>query len=231
MTDQHTDLDAALEQVFQAARAHLATVKAADGRIDDDAVWQAYVTLNNASYAYDEQLLDAFGEVTPWDVESIDPQEADERFGVGAGGVDGDEPADPHPQVVSVRQRRDYRVPSVAALVRIADAARRQGSPSAEAAEPVGGVGEAVLELLQAGDGSLGALDIPELEPLDGVVMVHEVTTPLDPEAFSDGDVDGPFRSVPGDEIVGRLDEHAYLPDDDGDDSPASGAPAGGGLR
>ena len=36
----------------------------------------------------DERLLDAFGEVTPWDVESIDPNEADERFGVGLGGVE-----------------------------------------------------------------------------------------------------------------------------------------------
>lgn len=215
MTDQHTALDAALEQVFQAARAHLDTVKAAQGRIDDDAVWQAYVTLNNASYAYDELLLDAFGEVTPWDVESIDPQEADERFGVGAGGVDGGEPDDPHPRFVSVRQRRDYRVPSVAALIRIAEAARRQGAPATEETEPVTGVGEAVLELLQAGDGSLGALDIPELDPLDGVVTVHEVGTPLDPEALDVDDVDAAFRSAPGDEIVGRLDEHAYLSDDD----------------
>ncbi|WP_326553719.1 hypothetical protein [Micromonospora sp. NBC_01813] len=223
MTDQHAALDAALEEVFHAARAHLATVKAAQGRIDDDAVWQAYVTLNNASYAYDELLLDAFGEVTPWDVESIDPQEADERFGVGAGGVDGTEPDDPYPQVVSVRQRRDYRVPSVAALIRIAEAARRQSTPAAEEPDPVNGVGEAVLELLQAGDGSLGALDIPELDPLDGVVMVHEVGTALDPDAFDDGDVDGPFRSAPGDEIVGRLDEHAYLPDEL-DDSETSDA-------
>src|SRR3712207_4038893 len=113
MTDHHAALDDALEQVFQAARSHLAAVRAAQGRIDDDDVWQAYVALNNASYEYDELLLDAFGEVTPWDVESIDPDAADERFGVGAGGVDGAKPADPHPRVVSVRQRRDYRVPSV----------------------------------------------------------------------------------------------------------------------
>ena len=77
MTDQYADLDAALDRVIDAARAHLAAVKAAQGRIDDDDVWQAYVTLNNASFAYDERLLDEFGEVTPWDVESIDPDEAD----------------------------------------------------------------------------------------------------------------------------------------------------------
>ncbi|MFD0820645.1 hypothetical protein ACFQ0D_20555, partial [Micromonospora zhanjiangensis] len=109
MTDQHAELDAALERVVEAARGHLAAVKAAQGRIDDDAVWQSYVALNNASYDYDERLLDAFGEVTPWDVESIDPDEADERFGVGLGGADGGEPADPHPRVLSVRQRRDFR--------------------------------------------------------------------------------------------------------------------------
>src|SRR5690348_3045427 len=183
MSDRHAELDAALERVIAAARDHLAAVKAADGRADDDEVWRAYVELNNASNEYDELLLDAFGEVTPWDVESIDPDEADERFGVGLGGVDGAEPEDAHPHVVSVRQRRDYRVPSVAALIRVAEAARRSGLPEdEEEAEPVESVGEAVLELLQAGDGSLGALDIPELEPLDGVVMVSEVAAPLDLE-------------------------------------------------
>lgn len=213
MTDQHAELDAALERVIEAARGHLTAVKAAEGRIDDDDVWQAYVALNNASYEYDELLLDAFGEVTPWDVESIDPDEADERFGVGLGGVDGTEPGDPHPQVVSVRQRRDYRVPSVAALVRVAEAARRSGLPEdEEEAEPVGAVGEAVLELLQAGDGSLGALDIPELEPLDGVVMVSEVTAALDLEGFEEDDAAGPFTPGTDDRLVGRLDEHPFMP-------------------
>jgi hypothetical protein len=213
MTDQHAELDAALERVIEAARGHLTAVKAAEGRIDDDDVWQAYVALNNASYEYDELLLDAFGEVTPWDVESIDPDEADERFGVGLGGVDGAEPGDPHPQVVSVRQRRDYRVPSVAALVRVAEAARRSGLPDEEEeAAPVEAVGEAVLELLQAGDGSLGALDIPELEPLDGVVMVSEVTAALDLEGFEEDDAAGPFTPGTDDRLVGRLDEHPFMP-------------------
>ncbi|HEX7744805.1 MAG TPA: hypothetical protein VF462_06045 [Micromonosporaceae bacterium] len=213
MTDQPAELDAALERVIDAARNHLTAVRAAQGRVDDDDVWQAYVTLNNASCEYDELLLDAFGEVTPWDVETIDPDEADERFGVGLG-VEGAEPTDPHPNVLSVRQRRDYRVPSVAALIRIAEAARR-GSVSDDAeAGPVEGVGEAVLELLQSGDGSLGALDIPELEPLDGLVMVSEVSSPLDLESFGDDDSAGPFRPGDGDRLVGRLDEHPYLPDE-----------------
>jgi hypothetical protein len=211
MTDQHAELDAALERVIETARAHLAAIRAAEGRIDDDAVWQAYVDLNNASFEYDERLLDAYGEVTPWDVEAIDPDAADERLGVGLGGVDGAEPADPHPLVVSVRQRRDYRVPSVSALLRAAQAARRSGVPEEEESAEVTGVGEAVLELLQAGDGSLSALDVPELDPLDGVVMVSEVATPLDLEAFDDEDSGGPFTPGAGDRLVGRLDEHPYV--------------------
>ncbi|MGC5020057.1 hypothetical protein [Micromonospora sp. DT47] len=214
MTDQHGELDAALERVIDAARAHLAAVRAAEGRIDDDAVWQAYVALNNVSYAYDEQLLDAFGEVTPWDVESIDPDEADERFG---GGAEGAEATDPHPRVISVRQRRDYRVPSVSALIRVADIARREGTPEEDEPAPVEGVGEAVLELLQSGDGSLSALDVPELEPLDGVVMVSEVGTPVDLESFDDDDPVGPFQPAADDRLVGRLDEHPFLDEDDHD--------------
>ncbi|MEU7979403.1 hypothetical protein AB0B63_12815 [Micromonospora sp. NPDC049081] len=214
MTDQHGELDAALERVIDAARAHLTAVRAAQGRIDDDDVWQAYVALNNASFAYDEQLLDAFGEVTPWDVESIDPDEADERFG---GAAEGAAATDPHPQVISVRQRRDYRVPSVSALLRVAEVARREGTPEDDEPAPVEGVGEAVLELLQSGDGSLSALDVPELEPLDGVVMVSEVGTPVDLESFDDDDPVGPFSPAADDRLVGRLDEHPFLDEDDHD--------------
>ncbi|GAA0367227.1 MULTISPECIES: hypothetical protein [Micromonospora] len=210
MTDQHGELDAALERVIEAARHHLAAVRAAQGRIDDDDVWRAYVALNNASFAYDEQLMDAFGEVTPWDVESIDPDEVDQRIA----GADGVEPTDPHPQVISVRQRRDYRVPSVSALIRVAEAARREGIPAEEEVPPVEGVGEAVLELLQSGDGSLSALDVPELEPLDGVVMVSEVGTPVDLESFDDDDPVGPFQPAADDRLVGRLDEHPFLDDE-----------------
>jgi hypothetical protein len=216
MTDQNAELDAALERVVEAARTHLAAVKAAQGRVDDDDVWQAYVDLNNASFAYDEQLLEAFGEVTPWDVESIDPDEADARFGAAITGPDGTA-ADPYPQVVSVRQRRDYRVPSVSALLRVADAARTNLVPADEEAGPVESVGEAVLELLQAGDGSLSSLDVPELEPLDGLLTVSEVREPLDLEAFADEDGAGPFAPAVDDQLVGRLDEHPFLPDEEDD--------------
>jgi hypothetical protein len=214
MTDRNAELDEALDRVFEAARAHLAAVKAAQGRIDDDDVWQAYVNLNNASFAYDERLLDTYGEVTPWDVESIDPDEADQRFGLGVGGLDG-AADDAYPQVISVRQRRDFRVPSVGGLLRAAEAARRSAVPEDEEPGPVESVGEAVLELLQAGDGSLASLDVPEMEPLDGLVTVTEVAKPLDLEAYEDDDGTGPFAAAPDDVLVGRLDEHPFLPDED----------------
>jgi hypothetical protein len=218
MTESHADLEAALERVVTAARAHLEAVRAAQGRIDDDQVWRAYVELNNSSYQYDELLLDAFGEVTPWDVDAIDPDEADREFGVGLGGADGEEPGDPHSRVLSVRQRRDYRVPSVAALVRVAAAARRSATEDSADQPPVESVGEAVLELLQAGDGSLGALDVPELEPMHGVVTVIEAERALDGDEYGDDDGSGPFRVDGTDRVVGRLDEHPYADlDDDGE--------------
>jgi len=214
MSDQYAELDTALDRVVEAARAHLAAVKTAQGRVDDDDVWQAYVHLNNESFAYDEQLLETFGEVTPWDVEAIDPDEADQRFGLGVGGIDGGPAGDPYEEVISVRQRRDYRVPSVAALLRVAEAARKNAIPADEDPGMVESVGEAVLELLQAGDGSLSSLDVPELEPLDGLLTVSEVRTPLDLEAYADEDGIGPFTPGPGDLLVGRLDEHPFLPDE-----------------
>jgi hypothetical protein len=225
--DQYAQLDAALEKVVTAARSHLAAVKSAQGRIDDDDVWRAYVELNNASYEYDELLLDAFGEVTPWDVDAIDPDEADREFGVGID-EDAEGGADPHPHVISVRQRRDYRVPSVAALVRTAEAARAAaGQPDDDEVEPVETVSEAVLELLQSGDGSLAALDVPELEPLDGVVVVAEVAGALDLDAYEETDGAGPFELAQDDRLVGRLDEHPYSAQEEEEDLDAEDAEVG----
>lgn len=208
MTDQHAQLDEAIDTVVSAIRAHLEAVKAAEGRVDDDGVWKAYVTLNNASYAYDDLLLDAYGEVTPWDVDLIDPDLADEKLGT-LGSMTVSE--DPHTRIVSVRQRRDYRVPSVSALVRVAEAARREAMNGDDgASDPVESVGEAVLELLQSGDGSLSALDVPELEPLDGLVAVAEVDDALDLTSYDEVDGAGPFTLGDSDRLVGRLDEHPY---------------------
>jgi hypothetical protein len=216
MTEKYAELDAALDHVVAAARAHLAAVKAADGEPDDDAVWNAYVTLNNASRAYDEALNDIFGEVTPWDLEEITPEEAEGRLATVTS-LAGEEPSgdDPYPAVVSVRQRRDYRVPSVASLLRAAEAAR-VGLPQVEgeALAPITTVGEAVLELLQAGDGSLAMLDLPQLDPLDGVVLVAEVDEAFNPDV-EDADAGRPFLLRGDDRVVGRLDERPFADLDD----------------
>lgn len=207
------DLDAALDHVIAAARAHLEAVKAADGEPDDEAVWNAYVTLNNASHSYDELLNDVFGEVTPWDLEAITGEDvqggrAGATLTTADAGMVGHD--DPYPHVVSVRQRRDYRVPSVSALLRVAEAGRAPATEG-EVLEPVDTVGEALLELLQAGDGSLGMLDVPELDPLDGVVVVAEVGEALRPEVHEESDGEAPFRLGGADRTVGRLDERALF--------------------
>jgi len=216
MSDRIAELEAALDQVVAAARAHLAAIRAADGEPDDDAVWEAYVALNNASHTYDGLLNDVYGEVTPWDLEAISPEEAHGgRSIIASPDADTDAADDPYPQIVSVRQRRDYRVPSVASLLRVAAQARppvAEGGPS----EPIESVAEAVLELLQSGDGSLGMLDIPELDPLDGVVIVADVRDPYNFRAHDEADAEAPFKMADADRIAGRLDEHE-LPDP-GDD-------------
>lgn len=200
MTDR-SDLETALERLVEAAKAHLAAVRAAGGRAEDDDVWRAYVDLNNASYAYDELLLDEYGEVTPWDVEPIDPSDAE--------WLQAAEPAvaDERPATISVRQRRDYTVPSTAALLRAARAARHaSGHPNPD--EPVTSIGQAVAELMHAGDGALGALDVPELEPLGGVVAVTEVPRPLGPSESGESPDGGPFRIAADEPLLYRFEEH-----------------------
>jgi hypothetical protein len=206
MTERYVELDAALERMVSAARVHLAAVKAADGVPDDDAVWHAYVGLNNAAHDYDELLNDVFGEVTPWDIEAItDDATAPLSTLISAdvnGGAGGQ---DPYPAVLSVRQRRDYRVPSVTALLRAAEEGRPQLGDDVDDG-PVTTLADAVLELLQSGDGSLAMLDIPELEPLDGVVVVAEVAQALDPAEDSE---DASFRLGAEDRVLGRLNEQS----------------------
>lgn len=198
MTDP--DLEAALDQVVEAARAHLAAVRAAGGRSDDEAVWRSYVALNNASFGYDELLLDTFGEVTPWDLEPIDPTEADRQWAPAPD-------AETDQQVtISVRQRRDFTVPSVAALLRAAETIRRAAPHAESTAEPIDTVGAAVAELMQSGDGALGSLDVPELEPLRGVVTVSQL--PPGAAESDDEDEDDPFVADPAELPLFRFDEY-----------------------
>jgi hypothetical protein len=226
--DQPAVLDQALEQVVAAARAHLAAVRAANGAADDRAVWRSYVALNNASHGYDQLLLDAYGEVTPWDTEPIEPLEADRPPGLES--PIGELRADPYPSVVSVRQRRDYRVPSTAALLaaaaRSSSPARPAGPRGAEARgrQRPATVAEAVLELVGTGDGALGSLDLPELEPVAGVVEVVEVPRPLPPGA-AEPDL---FRVATGERRAGRLDERPFgIGEQSPHPEPATGAESG----
>jgi hypothetical protein len=212
MTDRLVDVEAALERVVAAVRSHLDAVRAADGVPDDDAVWRAYVSLNNASHDYDSLLNDVFGEVTPWDLETITGEGGSRPSTLISSGVtgEGDATDDPYPHVVSVRQRRDYRVPRVTALLRLAE----EGRPApidGEEYDPIETVADAVLELMQSGDGSLAMLDVPELDPLDGVVLVAEVSVPLtvDPEAGGGAGDDAAFRLGTDDRTVGQLHERA----------------------
>jgi hypothetical protein len=207
VSEPHAELDVALQRVISAAHVHLAALKAASGRTGDEQVWQAYVALNNASYAYDEELLQAFGEVTPWDVELIDVDRADGELAALP-----DAQVDPHPRILSIRHRRDYRVPSVSALFRLADSARLATTPVIGGAsiEPVESVGEAVLELIEAGDGALSALDVPELESLGGTVVVAEVTAGINPDGLDEVDGADAFALQDGDRVIDRLDEYPY---------------------
>lgn len=205
MSERPDDLDEALEQVITAARAHLAAVRAAGGALDDREVWQRYVTLNNLSVAYDQLLLDEFGEATPWETELIDTS----RTGDVEPGSRQAAPADPYPAVLAVRQRRDYRVPSTTALMAAAaEAASRMGLDGQPPPAPET-VGEAVLTLVQYGDGSLAGLDLPELEPLGGVVTVSAHAAPL--ELSTGGGAAGLFAVGAQEEMLGRLDEQPDL--------------------
>jgi hypothetical protein len=213
MTDQPAAIDDALEQVITAARNHLTAVKAAGGAVDDEQVWRSYVALNNASYAYDQLLLDEYGEVTPWDTEAIDV-EGKPKVLTQPGMAIGEHAKDPYPALLSVRQRRDYRVPSVAALIAAAREAAQRVAAGGEPVATPNTVAEAVLELVQDGDGSLAGLDVPELEPQAGLVAVWEVAAPLvataEPAVL--------FQVGSGDRALGRYDEPPYLDDDDEDD-------------
>ncbi len=209
MSQRYGEIEQALERMIQAVRAHLEAVAAAAGASDDEGVWRAYIALNNAAHEYDELLGEVYGEVTPFDIEPI-TGEGEEGVRPGLVSMPPEVTAvDPYPHVVSVRQRRDYRVRSVAALLRVAELSR-PAPPEGESYEPIRTVGDAVIELLQSGDGSLGMLDLPELDPLDGVVVVADVATALPADSLRDvaeAESDRPFRLDAGATVLARLHE------------------------
>ncbi len=73
----------------------------------------------------------------------------------------------------------------IEALLRAGEQARANtwgGVNDERAAEPVQSVGEAVSELLHAGGGSMAGLDVPELVPQSGLVLVNVVEETLGPD-------------------------------------------------
>ena len=202
------ELSQALEAMIGAAREHLNQVRAADGRVDDESVWRAYVALNNAACEYDELLRTRFDEVTPFDVEPLEFEDLDVEWEQTV--ADEAVEPDPEPTLISVRQRRDYLVPSVAALLRAAEHARDQVLDPEADDLPVQGIGDAVLELLHAGDGTLRCLEVPELTPLDGMVVVNDVLDGMDVAHVPPGQENDAFSVVDEDSVLGRLDERSF---------------------
>jgi hypothetical protein len=130
---------------------------------------------------------------------------------------------------VCVRQRRDFQVPDVGALIRLGSETRRQNWAAHDeqyGRTPVDNLGEAVYELVLAGDGSLAALDAyPELVPGNGVLLVNAVERPLVFTEAAEGEEDEPFRLTPADVLLYRLDEEVIEEADaDGDAAPRARA-------
>lgn len=226
------EIDSALDAVIVAARAHLALLRARD-RATEQQVARAYVALNNATVRYDDLLSEEYDEVTPWDVEYLEPAEG-ETAEVEAAADDADdaddvdfadvEPIDSGTTTICVRQRRDFLVPDIAALIQLGGDHRRRNWAAHDpqyAQTPVSTLGDAVYELVLAGDGSLAALDAyPELVPGNGVLLVNAVEEPL---SFNDPvqtEEDEPFRLRPADTLLYRLDEEIVeeLDTDDSND-------------
>ena len=212
------EIDAALDAVIVAARSHRELLRAGERATERD-VSRAYVALNNATVRYDDLLSEAYDEVTPWDLEYLEPEDQ-------AGDEDGPPPQREigtfGPALICVRQRRDYQVPEVRDLLRLGAQVRRKNWAEHDpdhAGVPVTNVGEAVYELVLAGDGSLASLDAyPELVPGNGVLLVNAIERPLDPVGESPGEEDAPFRLLPADPLLYRLDEEIVDGDDDLDD-------------
>jgi hypothetical protein len=184
------------------------------GGADDEVVEAAYRVFNNASAAYDELLFETYDEVTPWQVDTLDDTDFSESELSGDG------------MTIAVRQRRDYLVPDIEALLTAGTAARKAqgltGDHEVEGIETdheVTDVGEAVYELLQNAGGSLSGLDVPELEARNGVLMVNAVAVPLE---FGDdpgpGEADLPFVCVPDSRMLLRIDEEMVTDGDESDE-------------
>ncbi|HEX3731704.1 MAG TPA: hypothetical protein VHU91_02110 [Mycobacteriales bacterium] len=234
------EIDIALDAVIRAARHHRAVLKS-QGATDEE-IWVAYITLNNASVHYDDLVNQTYDEVTPWDCEYIDPDEAVQtgspalgRSGVASHTVmaplltDDDVAVAPNQSasarragllprsqpahredgdlLLSVRQRRDYVIVDADAVLEAARAAKLRADEAVEESSDIRGLGEAIYALIEAGDGTLAALDdVAEIEPANGVVLINQTHTPV-PLAELDDDPERAFQLSSADRLLYRLDE------------------------
>jgi hypothetical protein len=214
------EIDSALDAVIVAARAHLALLRAGD-RATEQQVARAYTSLNNATVRYDDLLSQTYDEVTPWDVEYLEPAEGADTE-AAAPPPTAAAAAESGSTTICVRQRRDFLVPDIAALLKLGTEQRRRNWSAHDpqyAQTPVTNLGDAVYELVQAGDGSLASLDAyPELVPGNGVLLVNTVSDPLAFGEAAQSEEDEPFRLRPGDALLYRLDEEIIEEPADQDD-------------
>lgn len=203
-------IDAALDAVVTAARNHRAVLRAGSS---EERVWRAYVALNNATVRYDDLISEVYDEVTPWDCEYLEAEGEPEidvsqaPRSAASGGVIVDAGA----LMVCVRHRRDYVIPEPTRLLALATEARQRSWAAinaTHAARPVTDVGEAVNELVQAGDGTVAALDSypEELVPGNGVLLVNALHRPLTFPEVAAG-ADEPLALGPDEVQLYRMDE------------------------
>ncbi|GAA1693517.1 hypothetical protein GCM10009765_48480 [Fodinicola feengrottensis] len=203
MSEFSDDLDVALERVIHASKVHLDAVRSGH----EPAIAEAFSELAAASEVYGARLRSATGEVTPWRPVRASRRKPDPATLVHDG------------MTVSVRKRRDYTVPNVDDLLAAATDIRND-TFSAGGADvhwsdldaDISDVGEAIYELLQAADGSLAGLDIPELWAGAGLIMVNAVPRPLDLTEDDDQE-DLPFLLGRRTAVLMRIDEQVQPAD------------------
>lgn len=197
MSEFSDDLDVALERVTHAAKVHLDAVRSGS----EPAIEEAFRSLAAASESYGHRLRSATGEVTPWRPVRATRRRPDPSTLVHDG------------MTISVRKRRDYTVPNIDDLLVAATDIRNDTYSSggddvhwSDLDADITDVGEAIYELLQAADGSLAGLDLPELWAGAGLIMVNAVPRPLDLDEDDDQE-DLPFLLGRRTAVLMRIDE------------------------
>lgn len=223
-TPHEDGLDEAVDDVVAAVMEHLALLRAGHQATDDEVV-AANLRIAQASAAYDEKLVEAYGDVTPWGT-------AEEEEGPRRRPVTQEELAEIAVELpsedrdgmwVAVRMRADYWVEDLEALL---DAAHTRAQTLGEDAPPVVTVGDAFAALLATSDEPIAAFAIDELSRGNGVTLVHEPERPLMTDMGGEEPYD-PLADFVTPFATGRERLLAVLPDlvpDDEDEDGTTGA-------